>query len=362
MDLTPQFTEFLKNIRLTDNQRSQLQTGHKTLRDRLAADQDLREITVSTFLQGSYVRYTATRPKDGQRADADIIVVTNLSEAEYAPRAAMELFVPFLDEHYEGKYRFQGRSIGIEMSYVDLDIVLTSAPSEVEEGHLAKAASEGILSLNEAVDLWFEEARAKGRSQPAWKVEPLRIPDRDAGEWQDTHPLEQINQTQEKNKACNGHYVNVVKALKWWRRLNPEPKHPKGYPVEHLVWVCCPDGIESVAEGVVKTLEEMVLRYDGYAVVGLVPFVRDHGVNQNVLGRVSADDFKGFMGLVKEAADLARRAYDSTSKEESGERWRELFGSRFPEPPKPGNDEGGGSQGGYTPRKGATTVGVGTFG
>jgi hypothetical protein len=106
----------------------------------------------------------------------------------------------------------------------------------------------------------------------------------------------------------------------------------------------------------------MVRRYAGYAAVGLVPFVRDHGVNQNVLGRVSSDDFKAFMGLVKGAANLARQAYDSTSKEESGERWRELFGNRFPEPPKPRNDQGGGYQGGYTPRKGATTVGVGTFG
>ncbi len=360
MDLPPQFAEFLKNIRLTENQRSQLQTGHRTLRDRLAADEDLRKITVSTFLQGSYVRHTAVRPKDGQRADADIIVVTNLSEAEYTPQEAMSLFVPFLDEHYEGKYRLQGRSIGIEMSYVDLDIVLTSAPSEVEEDRLAKAASGGSFALNEAIDFWALEASAKGRSP--WKFEPLRIPDRDANEWQDTHPLEQIRKTREKNKACNTHYVNVVKALKWWRRLNPEPRHPKGYPVEHLVWVCCPDGIEGVAEGVVRALEEMVLRYDGYATIGLVPVVRDHGVDQNVLKRVSGEDFKGFMKLVKNAADLARRAYDSTSKEESGRLWRELFGSRFPEPPKSSQNEGGGSQSGYTPRAGATTVGVGTFG
>jgi hypothetical protein len=357
MDLPPQFTEFLKNIRLTDNQRGQLQAGHKTLRDRLAADEDLREITVSTFLQGSYVRHTAVRPKDEQRADVDIIVVTNLSEDEYTPGAAMDLFVPFLDKHYKDKYRFQGRSIGIEMSNVDLDIVLTSAPSEVEEGQLVKAANAGILSLNGAMDLWFEEAWAKGRSQPAWKLEPLRIPDRDADDWQDTHPLEQIRKTQEKNKACNTLYVNVVKAFKWWRRLNQAPKHPKGYPLEHLVWVCCPDGIESMAEGVVYTLEEMVRRYEGYAAVGLVPEIRDHGVDQNVLRRVSAMEFKGFMGLIQDAADLARRAYDSTSKEESGKLWQELFGSRFPEPPKPRSDEGA-----YTPRKAPTTLGVGTFG
>ena len=48
----------------------------------------------------------------------------------------MDLFVPFLEKHYKDKYRIQGRSIGISLSYVDLDIVPTSAPGESETGVL----------------------------------------------------------------------------------------------------------------------------------------------------------------------------------------------------------------------------------
>jgi hypothetical protein len=59
MDLPTDFKEFLQEIRPSANQRSDLQTGHKTLRDRLNADEDLKECLVSDFLQGSY-RFTSS--------------------------------------------------------------------------------------------------------------------------------------------------------------------------------------------------------------------------------------------------------------------------------------------------------------
>ena len=62
-------------------------------------------------------------------------------------------------------------------------------------------------------------------------------------------PLEQIAWTVEKNANTNDHYVNVVKAAKWWRAYKCDGKYPKGYPLEHLIGQNCPDNIGSVAEG-----------------------------------------------------------------------------------------------------------------
>src|SRR5262245_3317359 len=101
MELASDFATFLTRIRLTDRQRGELRDGHALLRKRLNADADLAPIIVSDFLQGSYRRHTAVRPKNESRADVDIIVVTKLHEDEYTPDAAMDLFVPFLDRHYE---------------------------------------------------------------------------------------------------------------------------------------------------------------------------------------------------------------------------------------------------------------------
>jgi hypothetical protein len=135
-------------------------------------------------------------------------------------------------------------------------------------------------------------------AEPEWKLRPLRIPDREAARWDDTHPLEQLQWAREKNARCNKHFLNVVKALKWWRRLNPDPKHPKGYPVEHIIGDCCPDGIRSVAEGVTRTLEQIVERYEVDVLLGRTPVAPDRGVpGHNVLRRVSPSDFKAFYGV-----------------------------------------------------------------
>lgn len=344
MELPTYFTEFLKKIRPTKNQKDDCKTGHQTLRNRLHADEKLKPIIVSTFLQGSYRRATAVRPKGEAKLDVDIIAVTRLNRHNYPdPDKAMDKFVPFLKKHYKGKYKRQGRSFGIELSYVNLDLVLTSAPSQAEIEVYESKAVRTDLTLEDAPDwllmkswipsnerinqtAFLESIRGK-----EWQTEPLWIPNRDAGDWEETHPLEQIKWTWKKNASCNTHYVNIVKSIKWWQRVHYEDDRPKGYPLEHLVGVCCPDGITSVAEGVTLTLETIVTNYEIYALCKRTPFLSDHGVpNHNVLGRVDGEEFAEFYEHAKEAAEIAREALDAETKEKSIEKWQELFGSKFP--------------------------------
>ena len=89
MILETDFADFLQDVRPTKAMRDDLKTGHRTLRDRLNADEGLKKCLVSDFLQGSYKRSTAIRPKGDRRSDVDIIVVTKLSEEEYTPANAM---------------------------------------------------------------------------------------------------------------------------------------------------------------------------------------------------------------------------------------------------------------------------------
>ena len=378
MILQSGFAEFLQEIRPTKAMRDDLKDGHTTLRERLNADEGLEKCLVSDFLQGSYKRSTAIRPKGDRRSDVDIIVVTKLSEQEYTPAQAMDVFKPFLDKYYKGKWQQQGRSFGIELSYVELDLVLTSAPSEAEIGILQSDAVTSDDDLEEAQDWrlsrsWValdaryrSDARtliAKAKSEPEWKAQPLRIPDRDANKWESTHPLAQITWTRDKNDCTSKHFVNVVKAIKWWRIEKYEkPKHPKGFPLERLIGECCPDGIESVAEGVVKTLEKIVSQYALTVQSGSKPVLPDYGVpSHDVFKRISAEDFKTFYHQVEDGAALARRAFDAEDRTESGNLWRELFGSKFPKPPENGGGGSGGSGRGYTPPTGPAVPGSGRF-
>lgn len=343
--MTTYFRDFLEKIRLTDNQNAELKSAHTTLRKRLQEDEGLSEIVETTFLQGSYRRATAVRPKNGNRSDVDIVVVTKVDKGEVTPEEALDLFEPFLEKWYEGKYQKQGRSWGIQMTHVDLDIVPTSAPS-IAESNLIK--NELILSdynieemeekakeLNESNWLnntWYQNYQLLFESQKneTWKNEPLYIPDREAEIWDKTHPLEQIRWTQEKNKNCNGHFVNIVKCLKWWRKEKyPEDKHPKSYPLEHFAGDCCPDDVESVAEGITRTLEAIVNYYP------LKPNLPDRGVPEHdVFERLSETDYNKFYKSVCDAAIIARQAYDAETVEESAKLWGGLFGNKFPEPPK----------------------------
>ena len=374
MILKTDFRTFLQEIRPTKAMRDDLKTGHKTLRDRLNADEDLKPILVSDFLQGSYRRYTAVRPKGDKRSDVDIIVVTKLDKEEYTPKQALELFEPFLEEHYEGKWRRQGRSFGIELSYVELDIVPTSAPAEQEYGILQSDSVTSDDNIVEAQDWrlhrsWLAldnrtradaaqllDEAARGEE---WQAQPLQIPDRDANEWDDTHPLEQIRWTRDKNSRCNGHFVNVVKCIKWWRLEHyTEPEHPKGFPLERLIGEHCPDGIESVAEGVVETLEAIVSNYAGLVLTNGKPCLPDYGVStHDVFHRVTGEEFAAFYEQVKDGAGLARRALDSEDRTESGNLWREMFGSKFPKPP----DNGSAKKGGFTPPAAPAAPGSGRF-
>ncbi|MFC0336269.1 hypothetical protein SAMN05421848_1149 [Kushneria avicenniae] len=374
MILQSDFNKFLQEIRPTKPMRDQLISGHKTLRDRLNADEDLKPIMVSDFLQGSYRRHTAVRPKGDKRSDVDLIIVTKLDETEYTPKKAMDLFEPFLNKHYNGKWRPQGRSFGIEMSCVDLDIVPTSAPAKQEYGILQSDAVTSDDDIFEARDWRLHQSwlalhnRSRidanllldqAASEAEWQAKPLRIPDRDADEWDDTHPLEQIRWTRDKNLRCNRHFVNVVKCIKWWRLEHyAAPAHPKGFPLERLIGEHCPDGIESVSEGVVKTLEAIVSSYSFLVLIENKPTLPDYGVpSHDVFKRITREDFCTFYDQVKTGADLSRRAFDSEDRTESGNLWREMFGSKFPEPP----NNGSGKKGGFTPPTDPATPGTGRF-
>ncbi len=357
MEVPSYFADFLQAIRPTNRQREALRDGHIELRERLMSYEPLKPALVTTFLQGSYRRTTALRPAPKRRSDVDIIVVTRLHENEYTPSRAMELFRPFVVAHYKGNYRFQGRSIGISIEIskteVDLDLVITSAPAEQVMGVLSDASND---PLDESALL--DVGRNAGSTE--WKEVPLRIPDRKAEKWEVTHPLAQIEWTHKKNASTNGHFVNVVKAVKWWKYCQwPDVEHPSGYPLERLVGECCPNGISSVAEGVTKTMEDFVVRF-----VGGKPVLPDRGCHPDVLHRLSREDFHHFYGLVAKAARLARRALDAKELEQSVDLWRELFGTDFPEAPKKDDGpkgSGGGTRGGFTGRTEQSDPGRGRF-
>jgi hypothetical protein len=342
-ELTSYFNDFLEEIRLTPKLREECENAHKELRGKLHADPALSKILVSTFLQGSYRRHTGVRPlTDGDHIDVDVVVVTTVP-IQTPPRLVIEqLFRPFLERHYPRQWEPNDRSIKITPSgrHVTIDLVPTSAPSEVEQQIFREADPEfqiearGDIERRPLIPANLREAIKKVTGTEQWQREPLWIPSRDLETWVQTHPLAQIYWTEEKGGRTFGHYVNVVKAGKWWRKRHADGEYPKGYPLEHLIGANCPDGIGSVAEGLTRTLEAARDSYRVEAASGQVPYLRDHGVDQNVFRRITPAQFLVFWRLIDVAATEARAAFDAETQLESAARWRNLLGPEFPEPPK----------------------------
>ena len=361
MELKPQFSAFLSQIRPTEAQKESWKTGSKTLRDRLAADPTLSKIVIATFLQGSLRRSTAVRPLGDKRPDVDVVVVTNLDHANTTPVDAMNLFVPFLQKHYPDKWQPQGRSFGIELYSVDLDLVITALPADPKSRDVMERLyrSQSVLTTSSLEDVadwrlneaWspksaspftsFEEASVGDAPTSEWRPHPLFLPDREVGDWGRTHPLAQIQWTAAKNRACNRLYVDLVRAVKWWRLTNAEtlPKYPKGYPLEHMVGSVLPDGVSSMAAGMVSVFEGMRDEWEYMASLGQKPRLADHGVPEHdVLKRLEVKDFRAFIKAASEASDTAREALQSTDAQESASLWQALLGKRFPLPGPQGGD------------------------
>ncbi|MFM1998113.1 MAG: hypothetical protein RL204_60 [Bacteroidota bacterium] len=348
MDNSSQFKTFISNITPSNPQKEAWRLGHKTLRERLLNDPDLKEIIINTFLQGSIRRSTDIKPQGDKRPDVDIVVVTRIDSNVTSASEALKLFHPFLNKYYKGKWKPQDRSLAIELGYVDMDIVVTALPSlqnlRLYEAFYGSKSISSDDTVGEEPEWLLNESWAGDVSKVGfienpknkdWKSHPILLPDRSVEKWTRTHPIAQIDWTSQKNKRTNGHYTNIVRAIKWWRQINSDtlPKYPKGYPLEHIIGYCCPDGVTSLAEGFTKALEKAKLEFSPYIQLAQLPILSDHGVPEhNVLKRVSFSEFKDFLEAISELSDQARIALNETDKDLSSKKWFDIFGGEFPKP------------------------------
>lgn len=113
MAFRSQFNKLLSDIEPSSTTKENASRAHTDLRDFLADNETYKKVYQRSFLSGSYKRNTAIRPrvKGGvaDRADIDIIVVTNHTRAE-DPDAVINELYRVLKEEYTS-YRKQGRSV-----------------------------------------------------------------------------------------------------------------------------------------------------------------------------------------------------------------------------------------------------------
>ncbi len=336
MECTTKFNDFISVISLTDSMKQELRTAYKDLKSKLNSNIISKDI-ITMFLQGSYARHTGVRPisKD-DKLDVDLVVVTRFDYRKMSPQQALKAVVPFLEENYKGKYRIQGRSIGIKLGKCSIDLVPTALPNDTVQSFLSEAFNntayeESFFRADSTINAIKKYAKIDGD----WKKEPLKIPDRDAGKWDDTHPIAQILWTQEMNDRTNGEYIHMVRAIKWWKKNYCKNSETiKSYPLEHFIGNCCSVGKDGLATLITNTLNTMASNSET-----VKPYLPDRGVPQHdVFGRVEDEDYKNFILTIRDISIKAKDALQEQDLYESSLKWRSIFGPCFPIYDKPKSD------------------------
>lgn len=294
MTTQQQFLEMLKDIEPSASTVAACSSAHNTLRTSLAEHDEFGAVHVSTFLSGSYKRDTAIRPAsiDGvlQRPDVDIIAVTNHTEKDEPQVVLDAVHNALVDAGYKN-LTVNRRSINVKLTTVDMDVV--------------PVIVDGDAYL---------------------------IPDIHLKEWLTTNPPAHTQWTVAVNTKSGGRFKPLVKLFKWWRRVQlADLKRPKGFILECLVAEHMSYTEKNYETLFVTLLEAIRDTYGFFVLLQAVPHLEDPGVpGNNVFSAVTAEEFTKFYNKVKEQAELARKAINTTDDAEALKLWRQVLGSRFP--------------------------------
>jgi hypothetical protein len=298
--LESNFNEFLHNIEPDEKAVKHAKGAHKPLREYLSQDEEFAEFFVDSFLYGSYKRDTAV----GDIKDVDIVILTNFSEND-KPNDVLKKLKSALARYYKDPENpeYQRRSIRVNDPLPDTDMTLDVIP---------------------AILITDDES-------------PLKVPDKEADKWVWSHPKGHIYHTSDLNKdnVSEGSFVPLVKIVKWWWKYQCEvnqpeverPK-PKGFWLECLTGENFDASKHDYAAHFIAVLQNI---YSKYKDEKDVPELDDPGLdNTKIKSNMTKKEFAKFMEVLKNSLDLANEALGMLDDAKSSEKWREVFGSKFP--------------------------------
>lgn len=272
------------------------------------------------LLSGSLIRGTTLRPSGLELPDVDVLLLTDV-EFEHSPNRVLAWLLTVLSDRYGADNVSLGRSVKVRLfdSVIDVLVGAISAEAATRMAHGERPAAEGHeLELNTALD--FSALRT---------LEPIHIPARCGTSWVPATPFSRMHWLIMKTAEHGPRFVELVLLIKWWRRFRAGAHvHPKGYAIEHLVALACPERLTSLPDAFVETLETMWCRYKGGIDSGVVPHLPDISLPEHsVLDRVGPHIWASFVRDLGDSATKARRALGAESV--TAQRiWQELFGPR----------------------------------
>ncbi len=313
------FDKLRRAIEPDEKVKQHAQKADDPVREHLEDHESFADRHVTTFLYGSYKRYTA----EGDIKDVDVVVVTNYT-TEDDPLIVLEELKDSLTELYEeADLADQRRSIRVDRPLPDVP--------------------DTKLTLDIVPAIYQDADDPDG---------PLWVPDRDKECWIPTHPKGHIaysNELSNGSKLENG-FVRLTKMMKWWWKYQFEQRKPgvagherkpKGFWIEVMTGEYADLSKGSYPELIVALLENAFSRFKSFRLTGIVPTLPDPGLRyyhdrtyRTIKTSMTKDEFGFFLDVLEESLGWAREARDAASERIASEYWQIFFGEKFPLAPE----------------------------
>jgi hypothetical protein len=268
------------------------------VRDHLKKNEELpTQDNPATRLIGSYKRGTA----NNHLKDVDILVFVDVDENDYTPAEILKLLRDALNDYpsSESSTRTQKRSVRITLPDHDIDLDL-------------------IPALNYTSD----------------NSKPLRIPDRDADEWIDTHPLRYEELLNELQKNHGGAVKALMRLFKIWRDQQFINKCPKSYWLEVLTYIAVlEDGVrpeDGLPQAFRDLLQASIDKLGPHADLGQTPSLTDPVLGTDITGDWSVDYWQSFVRKLRDYRDIADKALAEDDEQKAATQWARVFGDVWP--------------------------------
>lgn len=291
------FRKFKSRLELNDREQQNASARQKEVREFL----DTKFAIESSFLTGSYARYTKTKPLK----DIDIFFVLKQAERHYRdkpPSAVIDDFHKALvDKYGKDAVRKQGRSVNVDFG------VIVDADDNTDYR---------ILSVDVVPSF------AAG--------DDYEIPDTDTNKWIKTNPKIHAEKATAAHQAYSNQWKGLVRMVKYW---NNSPRHGNDKPVkpsfliEVMALQCLYGGwqgrFDYEIESFFATLADRI--FDTWSdPAGLGPPVSD-GMDDSRKQR-ARDLLLAASREARNAINLARQGRNGDALKA----WRDLFGPKFP--------------------------------
>lgn len=290
MKLNDHFKKFVGNISLNPTRTSRIESALSHWEDNFKEDEELKDLFLDFYPQGSYSTNTGIKPKNDGEFDVDAILLLELDEGK-EPKETLDWIAKRIKSHKEFEDRVKVKDRCVRINYA------------------------GDFHVDIVPAMPYGDA--------------IKIPSKKEGEWCETNPAGFTDWCNDINRTTDGYFAKIIKIMKHWRddKVGKDTA-PKSILLTTLIGNSFVKK-SSIAETLVETLKSLIDELESLVDKDEI-FVENPSLDDENLAR-DWDHTKTerFLKKIKTLKGDCEDALNDPDKDSSIEKWQDIFGKSY---------------------------------